>query len=985
MSLLDSISIPRLTGSQEGRVLRRVELDKLSKGVREGDEVYVVGADWVRKWCSYSKVPMADIGTLAERTRWAREASEGDARSGDVEDDAAESDSSERPGCVDNGDILHPCEDGGDTDAQKITTDVSVKSNLVEGRDFFFLHKPAWNLLKDWYGIQSQSHEIVRYYRKDAQSGDVTVDVHGVEKVEDVTSPMSMSKDGEARDELEPSKRGGMVSQSEVSTPKPSLGINIPRFSSENVIQYGNAVSSPRVGLRSPGRGSMALSPLSTDSPLSRSFGPVPIWAEDSVYTGSRDRRGLSGLSNLGNTCFMNSSLQCLCHTPSLMYAFLSGKYKDDLNAENPLGLGGKLASAFGSLISKMWKPGVEYITPKHFKWQLAKFAPQFGGYSQQDSQELLAFLLDGLHEDLNRIKDKPYIEEKDADGRPDEEVAAEAWANYRARNDSVVVDKFQGLYKSTLRCPNCNYTSVKFDPFMYLSLPLPSPQRRTFVVTIVDQFQKANAVELAVRVSKESSIRDLIREIEKTYTEYSGTQVEEQEWAITQWTGSRLDVFLDQDASVGVIPEKRTFSFLSSRTYKLYVFRYTGDCVRPSIAGRPVLVYHRNNGVDCGIPSLFFLPKGTSEELTVKKAEKSGYWEVVPDKTLSHAIEKFQNISEQRIDAPEPVESSTEMDIEKTHTLLFGSSSGQPKYTWINSAPDIGSDADPSPIFLCAEWENFKPHSLTVVQEPVLEHESVKATENQANTPFKATLKDCLEGFCQPEQLDASDTWYCSKCKDHVRAIKKLDLWHLPDVLVVHLKRFSYSRYSRDKLDTEIEFPLHNLDMSEYLLNPSVASSKKIKLSSGSDTQPQEAEPIYDLYAVSNHYGGMGGGHYTAFCQMPDDQKWYDFDDSNVSEMNTRSVQSSAAYVLFYHRISSDVDLAKKALETADNITHEEDTRLCDSPIKSMTNRYLGRPSLDMVKEVPSSSTICEDDAATKSAKADEEDDDDIMNISAV
>lgn len=235
----------------------------------------------------------------------------------------------------------------------------------------------------------------------------------------------------------------------------------------------------------------MALSPLSTDSPLSRSFGPVPIWAEDSVYTGSRERRGLSGLANLGNTCFMNSSLQCLCHTPSLMYAFLSGKYKDDLNAENPLGLGGKLASAFGSLISKMWKPGVEYITPKHFKWQLAKFAPQFGGYSQQDSQELLAFLLDGLHEDLNRIKNKPYVEEKDADGRPDEEVAAEAWANYRARNDSVVVDKFQGLYKSTLRCPNCNYTSVKFDPFMYLSLPLPSPKRRTFVVTILDQFQR--------------------------------------------------------------------------------------------------------------------------------------------------------------------------------------------------------------------------------------------------------------------------------------------------------------------------------------------------------------------------------------------------------------------------------------------------------------------------------------------------------------
>lgn len=54
---------------------------------------------------------------------------------------------------------------------------------------------------------------------------------------------------------------------------------------------------------------------------------------------------------------------------------------------------------------------GVSVVTPRGFKHQLASFAPQFAGYSQQDSQELLAFLLDGLHEDLNRIHHKPYIE----------------------------------------------------------------------------------------------------------------------------------------------------------------------------------------------------------------------------------------------------------------------------------------------------------------------------------------------------------------------------------------------------------------------------------------------------------------------------------------------------------------------------------------------------------------------------------------------
>lgn len=67
-------------------------------------------------------------------------------------------------------------------------------------------------------------------------------------------------------------------------------------------------------------------------------------------------------------------------------------------------------------------------------------------GYQQHDSQELLSFLLDGLHEDLNRVKKKEYVELCDAAGRPDQEVAQEAWQNHKRRNDSVIVDTFHGL-----------------------------------------------------------------------------------------------------------------------------------------------------------------------------------------------------------------------------------------------------------------------------------------------------------------------------------------------------------------------------------------------------------------------------------------------------------------------------------------------------------------------------------------------------------
>jgi hypothetical protein len=78
-------------------------------------------------------------------------------------------------------------------------------------------------------------------------------------------------------------------------------------------------------------------------------------------------------------------------------------------------------------------------------------------------------------------------------------------------------------------------------------------------------------------------------------------------------------------------------------------------------------------------------------------------------------------------------------------------------------------------------------------------------------------------QAFLQPEQLDTTETWYCGRCKEHVQADKKLDLWSLPELLVVHLKRFSYSRMCRDKLDAPVDFPLSGLDLSSFVLHAQV------------------------------------------------------------------------------------------------------------------------------------------------------------------
>lgn len=97
-----------------------------------------------------------------------------------------------------------------------------------------------------------------------------------------------------------------------------------------------------------------------------------------------------------------------------------------------------------------MWSGGSQSYAPRPFKSIISKHAPQFAGYQQHDCQELLGYLLDLLHEDLNRVTKKPYVETKDSDNRPDEVVSSEHWKNHLQRNQSVIVDTFQGYQTLT-------------------------------------------------------------------------------------------------------------------------------------------------------------------------------------------------------------------------------------------------------------------------------------------------------------------------------------------------------------------------------------------------------------------------------------------------------------------------------------------------------------------------------------------------------
>eukprot|EP00743_Colponemidia_sp_Colp-15_P008212 GILK01008907.1.p1 GENE.GILK01008907.1~~GILK01008907.1.p1 ORF type:complete len:644 (+),score=55.14 GILK01008907.1:74-2005(+) len=350
-----------------------------------------------------------------------------------------------------------------------------------------------------------------------------------------------------------------------------------------------------------------------------------------------RSPRGLVGLQNLGNTCFMNSVLQCLLNTPQLTSYFQSNQHSKELNTSNTT-TRGKLASAFGELVCRIKSSSKQYgvESPHEVKRCVERVAPQFCGYNQQDAQELLRVLLDGLHEDLNRVRTKPpYQELQDLPGETDQERSDKWWRYFRERNDSFLVDVFGGQLMSVVTCSTCQHRSTAFDSFLDISLPIPRAQ-----------------------------------------------------------------------------------------------------------AGP------------------------------------------------------------------------------------FSSSKG-------------------------------------------------------------CSIFDCLRSFTEEEVLEGDEKYYCSDCKKHRNSTKRLSFYRLPSVLVLHIKRFSYNSYRRDKLTTNVSFPLDSLDMRDYV-------SSKDPLVRGQ----------YDLYAVSHHVGGLGGGHYTATCKNEDDLKWYNFNDSSVRELSDSSgVSGSSAYVLFYKR----------------------------------------------------------------------------------
>ncbi|XP_035208006.1 ubiquitin carboxyl-terminal hydrolase 8-like [Stegodyphus dumicola] len=147
-----------------------------------------------------------------------------------------------------------------------------------------------------------------------------------------------------------------------------------------------------------------------------------------------------------------------------------------------------------------------------------------------------------------------------------------------------------------------------------------------------------------------------------------------------------------------------------------------------------------------------------------------------------------------------------------------------------------------------------------------------------------RCSLKECFQYFLKSEKIYGEAAWDCPRCKQKKEAEKRLRICRLPNILVIQLKRFSYEGLWRRKLQTHVDFDLV-LDVP-------------------CEENGEECLQSYSLYGIVNHYGTLEGGHYTAYCNALSN-KWYKYDDHEVSEINVSDIKTSAAYILFYQAVN--------------------------------------------------------------------------------
>ena len=578
----------------------------------------------------------------------------------------------------------------------------------------------------------------------------------------------------------------------------------------------------------------------------------------------------LVGLINLGNTCFINSSLQCLFNTKDLSNYFLQNLYIKEINTENNQGFNGEIASGLAELLKEMKLNKTHKLNPINFLRTFFKINKTLKIGLQHDAQEFLSILLDYLHEDLNRINKKPYVllEEQKAN-ESDKEASERLWKSYKMRDDSIIVDLFHGQFKSKITCLKCGKCSINYDPFIFLGLPIPEEKNRMII-----KFRFNNKWEFfGFNVKEYSKVLDLKNKAAE-FMKMCGYNKNE-----------KNDVLYNNIEFVFVDKYKIIKKIFNNKN-KLYNNELISEILDDNKSLELVL-YEKK--IDDDYFNIYAYPiKGNDYDSSIYPISLS----VTGNMSLNDIIqENKQKILNMYVNADDNMNIKVGMLHKKNNswtyylTNMFDSkeycplcNSKENNFCLINDNIKISH--------LFNKLKNHLPILFVIgITYKININKSLKIKDNFENGIY--FLNDCLNFFCEEEMLNKENMWYCNNCKKHNIAKKQIKLYKMPKYLIIQLKKFEnkvnfFNNIDEKKKDVFIKYPINNLDLSDFIDNE---EQKKYK---------------YDLYAIVQHHGDISAGHYTAICNINDN--WILFNDSQLFKIDTPVTDD--AYILFYKRI---------------------------------------------------------------------------------
>ncbi|CAK9201996.1 unnamed protein product [Sphagnum troendelagicum] len=637
-----------------------------------------------------------------------------------------------------------------------------------------------------------------------------------------------------------------------------------------------------------------------------------------------KERRIMKGLMNLGNTCFFNSVMQNLLGVDMLWEHFsVEGSVQE-----------GPLTTALRKFFQEI-DPKRNTYTPRDLFGAISMKAPRFKGFQQQDSHELLRCLLDGLHTEEETLGTSKL------QGKKGEDQEGESM---KKKRETFVEKIFGGQLSSTVRCCLCGHSSVVYEPFLDLSLPIPSQQPNKKAVVHKDQAQVSSGQQSeSLQALGKGSKEDVVKASSHVPTGISvhgGSSVAPEE-LLTAVPEAQQSVDEGQQILNAGNEGSVVFKHFSSGHQTLGNFEDIGYSTLASYgsAEEPCGMNEIDGSASVG-DTVFYGPNPCPTSEATDNWKRSGEGEgqqqqkleILTSESVPLLLGKANDkLAAQRTNLAGGACKQTEVSVTsmQLHSGATGCEIGAISYGESVLAASVVSEKDHTDfdgvadLFEdgnygeekedCRQAESTRQESSSsLIQMDDFRLKEEDEGEEDGSVPM--SLEGCLLAFTKSELLSGENAWGCENCSRQMKsqkveeppkvmvkrdAEKRFLIGKAPPILTVHLKRFAQDMRGRlSKLSGHVTF--HEwLDISPFMDQRS--SDKGVYK--------------YRLIGIVEHSGTMRGGHYVAYVRGPvngengsedvgpGSHTWFYISDSHVRQTSLESVLQSEAYLLFYEK----------------------------------------------------------------------------------